>query len=244
MFSINYHGQKYFLTTDPIYHATRSSGEIISKLDRAWRSYEDFLDILTFEIIKIVISLITVAATFLYFDLWLGLISLTFFLLIAIAGIGGSVGINKFTVPEWIKTEDKLKDVTVETLQQAQHIRSVFASDQQMKKVEEKNKNMMTTMATAWYTHHSYELFVRYLYLASVGIIGFVIYNYILSGKIDPAIGISLLVTYILGSTDILWIGHKVQRLTESAEKARDLFTYVKKFGRQSYPVLEDDKQK
>ena len=64
---------KFFLTVDPVKHSIRSTGTIISKVQRGKDSYADFLAIVTWEVLPMLISFITVIFVFLSVDLWLGL---------------------------------------------------------------------------------------------------------------------------------------------------------------------------
>lgn len=48
------------LQVDPIHHATKSTGQIIAKVERGSDAFEDILDIITFEVLNIGIGLISV----------------------------------------------------------------------------------------------------------------------------------------------------------------------------------------
>ena len=57
MSSIDFNANQYFLTVDPIFHTMKSSGKIISKISRGSKSFEDVLDIVSFDLLGIVTSL-------------------------------------------------------------------------------------------------------------------------------------------------------------------------------------------
>lgn len=50
---------EWFLQVDPIYHARRSSGTVLGKIDRAARGYENLIDAFTYDFLSIGIGFIT-----------------------------------------------------------------------------------------------------------------------------------------------------------------------------------------
>ena len=49
--SVQYNAFRFFLTVDPIYHTMKTSGKLFAKIERCARSYEDFLDIILWDIL-------------------------------------------------------------------------------------------------------------------------------------------------------------------------------------------------
>jgi hypothetical protein len=66
-------------------------------------------------------------------------------------------------------------------------------------------------------------------------------FNLVDSGEVSLVIGSSLILTYLRGSNSIIRAGRTTQRLYDSWSKIQDLYTFIRGFGKQSYPVLEKD---
>ena len=60
IYSIYQNAHLYLLSVDPQYHVHRSSGAILSKIDRSARGYEDLLDHICDEFTPLIVGLLTV----------------------------------------------------------------------------------------------------------------------------------------------------------------------------------------
>ena len=239
--SIEYSANQGLLEVDPIFHTTKSSGEILSKVQRGSDSYEDVMDILTFELFPLLVRFTTLILTFLAFDWRLSLVSLVFLALIAVINIYGNIFSTKTFRPRANKIQDKLKAVTVENLQQANFIRSIFATPEQMQKMKITSKKNMVAEGNAWRSDTYISTFVRVIYLMSMFTIGLLTFSLLNSGSIDLASALAIMLAYLLNTNNILYLGNKVKRLTRSLIDITDLFTLMNTFGEKSYPVLEVD---
>ena len=81
----------------------------------------------------------------------------------------------------------------------------------------------------------------RTLYILSSLIIGILVINQTISGEISNTIALSIILTYSSGTQGVLYIGDKVKRLTTALSNVNDLFDFIRGFGKQTFPVLEDD---
>jgi hypothetical protein len=76
-------------------------------------------------------------------------------------------------------------------------------------------------------------------------LIGFGFLAYIFAkmndGNLDAASGISLISTFFLGTYNILNSGQLAERLSRSIISIQDLFKFIRKYGKQTYPVLEEN---
>jgi hypothetical protein len=232
---------KFFLSVDPLNHSTRSTGTIISKVQRGKDSFGEFLGIITWEILPMLISFVTVVIVFLSVDLWLGLASL-----ISLVGcIALTVFFqwfnSNFTRKVWIDTEDKTKAFGIENLQQMQFIRSTFATIPQLNTQISMTKILMSKNRAIWLAYIWFYHIPLIVYYISITWIGYIVFTKIGSGTLTLAAGTGLMGTYFLGSNNISEFGEKAKRLTEKVTDIRDLWDFIRGFGKQTYPVLERD---
>ena len=176
--SIQYNAFQFFLTVDPIYHTMKSSGKLFAKIERCARSYEDFLDIILWDILPIVIGIVTVIITFLITDLKLGLVALCLLVIIALINIG----LNLFTSATFerrlIDADDSVKMLSVESLTQVQLIRSSFATNEIAALAKERNEELMYREGTAWLAFAAAISISRLAYLFSIFILGSLIFSF------------------------------------------------------------------
>ena len=238
MYSISYNAHRYFLTVDPIFHTTRSSGKIIAKIDRATNSFEDLLDIVTFEILNIIVKFVTTIIILFSFNTHLGLIAATSFIIVSAISILGKLFITEGFEKYRIKDDDAVKAANLENLQSIQLIRSSFATIEQNTKLQNKHKNIMTTLSTLWIGHVSLNFLSRVILITSYVILGIAVLNLLNNGTISIALGLALTLTYINSGEQSIWIGNKISRLIQHKTRINDLFEFIRGFGKQTYPVL------
>lgn len=131
MNSVELAANEFFLTVDPLFHTTKSSGQIVSKINRGSSAYEDLLDLVSFELLGILTSLITIIITMFTFNFQIGLIALSFLSAIVTFNISAQIYRTKIFQPQKIIAVDKFKVNSLETLLQAPFIRAIFASNEQ-----------------------------------------------------------------------------------------------------------------
>ena len=232
---------KFFLTVDPLFHSTRSSGTIISKVDRGSGAYENFLDIICFEFLPTIIAIITVSVTLFSFDWKFGLTGLVFIFLVSIFNIYGSLFNNNAFVPGRLKKEDLLKAKGLENLQQTNYIRSIFATKNQLGQFRKTALNLISYEGTFWQAGGAIFTMSLALYYLSILTIGYLVFASISSGQISPIIGTSLVATYLLGTGTVLYFGDRIRRLNQAMAYIKDLFEFIQGYGKQTYPVLDED---
>lgn len=239
--SVYYNSVKFFLTVDPVFHSTRSSGQIIAKVNRGSDTYAEFLDIFTFDIVAKFISLATALVAVYNLDWVLGLIAIACVsTLVIISGIGRYFA-NIITTRERILRDDRRKEVVVESLSANNYIRSSFATPEQAQKAFKVGRKMYGADATESMTNITSDIVARCLYILSFSIISFVIFNKINFDGLSPTIAIAVLLTYYAGSRDVWNIGRTIQKLTDKMTQIQDLYVFIRGFGKQTFPVLEND---
>ena len=231
----------FFLTTDPIHHSTKSSGKILAKVNRGSDSYENVLDILTFDMLSVAINALTVIVSLFAFGWQFGLATLIFVGLTATFNVVTQIIRTQTFEPKVIEKDDKVKAVSVETLQQTPFIRSIFATPEQDQKIRKVIFELMTQAANAWKSGMYVEVLTRIFYLLSILVLAFLVLESVQTGSLTPAIAISLILTYINSTKNVVHLGNQVKRLTKSLNNIQDLFDFIRNFGGQTFPVLEGE---
>jgi len=241
MSSVDFSANQFFLTVDPIFHSMKSSGKIISKIARASRSYERVLDSISFDLLGIVTSLTTVAITMFVFGWEIGFVSLGFLSFIALFNISAQLYRTKTFTPRRIKAGDKMKAIQVETLIQAPFIRAIFAATEQIHKSKKATVKSMQEETLGWQASAYINVITRTVYVLSVFVIGYIVLTQVASGTLSTALALSIILAYSNGTSGILSIGNMVKRLSSALTDITDLFDFIRNFGQQSFPVLENE---
>jgi ABC-type multidrug transport system fused ATPase/permease subunit len=232
--------QTFFLTTDPIHHATKSTGKIVSKIQAAGgRDFMVMMGTFMFEILPVIVTYFTTTVVLIRFDLKIGLVSLGFFVVITTLSsflrYFHTVSLNQ----PWIKARDKYSANQVENLTQNALIRSTFATPEQ---IENSIGLINKTIAIRNIRNqgNSVNVFImRVLYMTSVLVISYMTFELLKSNQISTILATTLLLTYINGSRQILKIGDLIAQVTESQGNIEDMYQFINNFGKQTFPVLE-----
>jgi ABC-type multidrug transport system fused ATPase/permease subunit len=238
--SIEVSAHEFFLTVDPINHSTRSTGQVLSKIDRGVIAYSAILDTLTFEIIPLFARLITIIFALTSIPL-LAIVALISIVLIGWINILLLTFNTKSTQEAVIKTQDTLKATTLENMQQVGLIRSVFNSDEIKHKLEKSSVDAASMDATASTAGTMLMSVTKLIYVCSLSILIYIVLIKIQSGELDRLIGAGLLITYFSGSFQVIRTGKTAQKFLRFYKNIQDLFEFIKGYGVQTYPVLEHD---
>lgn len=242
MNSISYAAYKYFLSVDPIYHSTKSSGQIINKIETTTKEMESLVSLIVESLLPTVIGFITVVLVMASFDYRLGIVGIISFFLIAFM----SIAINYFNAEVFkkkrIKANDRSTAKAVETLQQNSLIRASFASNEQ---IESLKNSYLESMNINTLTHQAFGLtrtITRTAYAISNLIVGIILFELVNTNQINVGVGLSILIAYFNGSGPIMKVGNMIRNSIQSISRQEDLFDFIRQFGVQTYPVLEGDK--
>jgi ABC-type transport system involved in Fe-S cluster assembly fused permease/ATPase subunit len=227
------------LEIDPIYHTTKSSGVIISKVSKGSAAYEDVLDILVFEIYALITSIIGSIFLLVSYNLKIGIIASVMVVIMTAFSIYWNIFNNGIFKPICIEAEDKISEVSVETLQQTHYIRSVFGTNEQLKKLGANVQDYVGKEATRWETDGIGYYIIRIMFFVSVFVISALILSEVQNKNITIPVGVALITSYYISSANIRNIGSQVKRLTSSYSRITDLFEFMQSFGKQTYPVLD-----
>jgi hypothetical protein len=236
--SMIFSANKFFLQTDPINHSSRSSGQIIAKINRGANSMENFVGIMSFELISLFFGMIATVGIFSSFGLVYGVVVFVSLSALVIFNIFAFLFKKQFE-HLLIKYDDDAQSVNIETLNQVQFIRSVFGSNEQLLKMRRKNFLNMYTDATSWRISGYIITFTQIIFFLSLGMIGYLMLG---ESNYDPVITSSLIISYFYTGSRFYFFGHNIKQLIKSYVSITDLFKFIRNFGKQSYPVVSEDK--
>lgn len=237
--SVLYAANEKTLETDPIAHSTKSSGVIISKINKGSAAYEDVLDVLTFEFFGMFVGIVTTISVLMSYNFKIGLVASVLIILMSVISVVTTIFNNQLLKPIRIAAEDKVSQTSVETLQQATYIRSVFGTKDQLKYLRTNISKYVGVEGTSWRVDSSAFVVILVVFFVSVFIIGAMIMTEIKQGNISSVVGIGLITSYISSSNSIRSVGNQMKKLSSAHSRITDLFVFMQGFGDQSFPVLD-----
>lgn len=230
---------KFLLTVDPISHTFRSSGEIISKIDKSIESLKLFFFTIIDSFIPVITSLVTIIITFLAVDRRLGLICLSFIGFIAALNVFMAFYNSNNLKPITIKAEDAISKTYTEGLMSVQYIRSAFATDIFFDKIKRVSLQNSAVKATSEMGYGLASSIVRILYGISFLILGLTLLKMINNGELGYSIGLGIFISYVAQLGAIKSIGSLTKTIVVNNIRLTDFFKFITNFGKQTYPVLK-----
>lgn len=237
--SVAYSANKFFLTVDPIWHSTRESGKIISKVQKASWSFEDILDIICFQITPLIISLFSASVILYRYERTLGITSILFVGFVTTFVLGMELLNHKSLNAQKIEKEDELKQTEVENLQQTKYIRSIFATDMQIEKLKTQNIISMAITGTKWMATDFVFIIITMLYYLGIVIISYQVINLIQSNQITVVTGIALVITFYTSGSWVFQVGNMTKNFTHHYGNIQDLYKHIRQYGKQTFPVTD-----
>jgi ABC-type multidrug transport system fused ATPase/permease subunit len=231
---------KFFLEVDPQFYATKSTGQIISKVNRGSGNISSLITMVGASILFILVGLFSSVGFIFSTSLLAGSIALisvglTFFVYTFI-----SYKFRKVFTEKAIIYSDKFTATNIETLGQLAYIRSLFASNEQFKKIntdlkQQSNSSFLTRAFNAGLFHSS-NLFV------SLGFLGLVLVytNLLQTNQIGTEIALASLFSYIDNARMAGRLGNQIQELQTQIVEINDLWEFIRNFGTKNFPVLEE----
>lgn len=239
-FSTHYSAQKFFLTTDPINQSTRSSGQIISKVERGSSALAELAEVTFVDLLPMIATTVASLLPLYFFDMKIGLIFTLFVVGVIFFNAYSRLYVVKNFQPIGIKFEDKFKAVSVENLAQVMLIRSVFSTESQINQQKVNGNNAITKWATIWHLFHVSDLVMYFLSTASIAVLAwFLLAN---SSIFSTSVAIALVSNYIFAINKLSLAGSRIKKFAINKANVEDLFSFIQNFGKQTYPVLTKDK--
>ncbi len=241
--SVQSSAYKYFLSTDPVNHSTKSTGQIVSKLNAIGRPFLNLIRDFFKGIFEPTISYLAVSIALFNLDITIGLFSLGFFLFI----VSLSCYLKLFNVsvfyPELIKKRDKWQKVNIENLRDINHIRTTFATSERYKLQIKALKKGIAMYSTYDSINDLKKMILRFIETGFFVLILYLVVNLIQNGKINPVIATSMILSFYNVINNLETINNSLSSVIDMNADVEDSFKFINNFGKQSYPVL-DEKEK
>lgn len=237
--SINLLCSDTILNVDLVTHTTKSSGTILSKLQRGVSSISTILYNLFVEIPTRFIY-IGVSVYYMYqLSFQLGLI-VTFITLLSL--IFNAWYIHFVYVPIKklsIVTEDEYMASIIENVSQAQLIRATFATTERVKLVHQlqTHKNV-DEMARVLSFSLNYQI-TKTILTISILYISLQIYFSVQSNQVDIGLAIAIITSYTIAAFQIINLGSNIIKLVGSITDLSNFIKYLNQLGEQTYPVTK-----
>lgn len=239
--SVQYQATKFFLTVDPILHSTRSSGQAISKVARGSESTTQFTTIFIFSVLPVIVSSIVSIIIIFSISIVIGLTAIVLNVLFVTVSVLSYYYNNKTLNPIIIEQEDEQKSQQVQTLQQIQIIRSSFATIEQKNTIFKLAKSVGQVQAIKTFSVVSIATVMLFILSLGMGVIAFLLLFQVKSGNLQPVLAVAIVVGYLDSLNKIIGLTNQVEKIVTSISNIKDLFSFINGFGKQSYPVLEED---
>jgi ABC-type multidrug transport system fused ATPase/permease subunit len=235
--SIKVKAFEYLITVDPIYHSTRSSGQIISKINRGSQSMMALIEIILFSILSLVSGSIAVMIGLFSISTLAGIIlSTTFIALVIVSGLLFRIRtILHYSVRT--KSQDKATAINVESMQQAPFIRASFATEEQIEEMMNRNYYAMIQQAIGWRWAGYLLNPVQITFALVIMVITFILWN----NDVDSGVMIGAILTLGALGRRLFEVGRTIDRFVVNIEDINDLFNFIRDFGTQTYPALTTD---
>jgi ABC-type bacteriocin/lantibiotic exporter with double-glycine peptidase domain len=236
--SIQTSGYQNMLLVDPVFHSTRSSGQIISKIDKGGLAYEKLLDTFITEVLSYLSSLIGIVIGISLVNIWLGVYSFGLIFALILYSVIVRINLEKIRNQPYIKTQDMFQIILIESLSMVAHIRSMFSATNQLEKISKYSRELLIVRSTHDMSATLVGMSSRILYTICLMIIGIAGYGLMQSGQISTISLVSALYIFFSGESAVNRIGKSYDIFLASRSRIKDLFTFIQDFGKQTYPVL------
>jgi ABC-type multidrug transport system fused ATPase/permease subunit len=219
------------IKVDPIYHSTKSSGEVISKVSRASESVFGWLDNMMVTPIRFGVSFIFVVGGALQVDMRLGLIFLCVLPITLFLNTFLTLMNNKNLLTRSMKIEDKTTQTMIDILTQFGIIRSTFSTDIIGNKYNSLLNKATYYNALRW---RVWQLLILTVNVITYLIIGGVIWYLFPSLNLSNPLLIGVIISLFAFLNDIWSLGLSVKDCLEAHQKINNLFIFIRGFGKQS----------
>ena len=237
--SIHFRAHQRIIQVDPVFHSNRSSGTILGKIDRGARAFEEITDAIYIDIVMLLFGIITVTISFIPYSATLAFVTLLQLLGIIALNIYFSRNLVIPLEKNFIRADDKVKNLCVENLAQLSLIRTCFATTEINDSLMDADFRLMNKEGSLWFTYNFFYFMIKILYLISVFFVGFSLFLMMRTGILNPVTGLSLIMMYMRGTYDITRIERPLRTVFKTTVRISDLFSFINDFGKQSFPVLQ-----
>jgi len=237
--SISFRAHQWFLQVDPIFHAHRSSGTVLAKIQDTSRAFGELIDALSRDLLETAVGISTAIVMLLFYSYMLA--GVAFGLLLIIACIT-YVAVIYVIIPYekmLLKAHAKAHSVSHENLSQINLIRTTFATDYLNNRLMRKIIKHQRKEGALWFLFNFFYLAIKLIYMSSMIIVMGYAFNAIYHGVMSVPVALGLVLSFNRGTHHITRIDRPIRRILRSIMRIEDLFSYINNYGKQSFPVLE-----
>ena len=238
--SIQYYAHQFLLKIDPIFHATRETGKILAKIERAVRAYREILEIAVQDLLFTIVGVVTALVPVFYVDAKLGVMACIMVLVILVIATGLYLLNNTAFFARYILAEDNLKNIGLENLAQISLIRAAFAGNEANRRLRSQTQKSIMVERASIASFFSMDFIVRILYYTMF----FAVCAYLLllvnNGVVSSVLASTLIITFFRGTHEVVKVGRKVYWFVTYLSQVKDLYSFLTDFGYQTFPVLSD----
>jgi|GEM_PF-730736 len=236
--SVHYAANQRLLNVDPIFHQSSTKGKALAKIYRGAEAYQEVFRSAIYELLPMIVGVTTVVISFLAIDYLLGLLVLGLLSLLTILSVVLFLFSAHVLVPLRIDADDKVKNLGTESLMQMSLIRATFSAQQIDMQLKNANKHRLSVEGNSLRSYDIISSFTKVAYVVIFAITGFYILHLMSVGTITHVTGVALLVTFFSGTYQLLAVGQYLYRFKDHLTRVKDLFAYMRSYGRQTFPVL------
>jgi len=235
--SLLYNAHQRLLLIDPVYHVKRSSGELLAKIERASRGYEDMLDQITFDFAPLVIGITSMLMVFAHYSFWLlCIIASCLSLMIGYAYYFARYGAQKIE-QQFIVSDDAFKNVAFENLSQINLIRATFATEYMRDTLTQKIIANSHTEEVVWRSYSFVSRVLNAIYIISILLL-VAFFMHELNNGTTLAHAIGIILAYITSTRPLVKIINPMRKYMRGYIAVVDLFHAMQKFGKQTIPIF------
>ncbi len=236
--SVYYAANRRLLEVDPIFHQSSSKGRVIAKIYRGAEAYQELFRAGVYELLSMIMGVATVIISFLTIDYTLGLLALGLLSILCTFSVALFLFTAHVFVPVRIEADDRVKNISTESLTQIGLIRSTFSTQQIDEKMQEVNRKRLAIEGNALRTYDIISSLTKIAYVTIFALIGFYILRLTASGIIAQSTGIALLITFFSGTYQLLQVARFIYSFKDQLVRVKDLFAFMYSYGEQSFPVM------
>jgi ABC-type multidrug transport system fused ATPase/permease subunit len=237
--SIRNSAYRFFLTTDPIHHSTKSSGKIISLIETGCSDIYQAVNIAVSFILPDAVAYLTIAIVLFQYDLTLGLFSLGFFCLTVFINYSYSIYHRHNLHPLISEQIENSRAIATENLSQNAVIRASFAT---MEQIQYSNYNFAKEVdlkSTLWFSSQLKNTFLRSLFIFAAFVVISRIFGLLDTQAIPLESAIAIIGVYLTSSYRSLGIGDNIAMLNEKISSVDRMYKFIREFGQPSYAVID-----
>jgi ABC-type multidrug transport system fused ATPase/permease subunit len=216
---------------DPIFHSTKSSGQIISKINRASDSTTNWLNNLIFYPVKILVGYTALCIGAFSVDIRLFWFLIILIPVICIVNILLTNYNNNRIMQISLDYQDQSSQTMVESLTQFNIIRSTYSTDLISSKFTQELDNYTYHDSLRW---RIWQIVIVFVDLINFVVIGVFFYLIIPTLDFSNPLLAGVLINLFLFLMDLWRIGINIKDYQDARLKIKDLFTFVNSFGSQN----------